>query len=460
MDEQQPDAEAPIEPVANADQAPPTEQPPRARPKPIRVHERIEAVDTLRGVALLGILTMNIAAFAWPMGGYENPRFSGGDEPANTAFWAFNSVVFSGKMMSLFSMLFGAGLVVMNERAAARGASLRGVYYRRNFWLLVIGMVHAYLIWGGDVLVPYALCGFVLYPFRRFRAGTLIAVGTLLVIVQVAVWYAFLNYGAFIAGVAEEAAAARADGVEPEDWQAEMEEVWAEGFRPLLAPSEEDIQDEIGLYLSSYPEIVRGRAEDVLMFQTFGFLMIMSWGASGRMLIGMGLMKLGVFSAERSTGFYSRLAALGYGLGLPLTAAGMALTYHAEYELVRTPGGAALFTLGMVPVAIGHAAVVTMLCKNRVWPRLAERLAAVGRTALSNYLLQSLVCTTLFYGYGLALFGRLDRVALWGVVLGVWALQLWASPVWLSRFRFGPAEWLWRSLTYGRRQRMLKPDLA
>ncbi len=427
---------------------------PPSVPNPILAHERIQAIDILRGVALLGILTMNIAAFAWPIGGYENPRFSGGEGPLNTACWAVNGVLFSGKMMSLFSMLFGAGLVVMTQRAAARGASLRGVYYRRNVWLLAIGMMHAYLIWGGDVLVPYALCGFLLYPFRRFRPGKLIAVGILLVVVQVALWYGFLAYGAYVSGVAEEAAAARAAGDEPEAWQLEMEEVWVEGFRSFLAPTEEDFQHEIELYLSGYPEIVRGRAEEVVMFQTFGFLMFMSWGAGGRMLIGMGLMKLGVFAAERSVAFYRWLATFGYGLGLPLTAVGMVLTHNAEYELAQTPLGGALFTLGMVPVAIGHASVVMMLCQAGVWPRLAARLAAVGRTALSNYLLQSLVCTTLFYGYGLGLFGRLDRAALWLVVLAVWSLQLWASERWLERFRFGPAEWLWRSLTYWRRQPM------
>src|SRR5262249_50951907 len=134
---------------------------------PVAPAERIAAVDVLRGFALLGILTMNIVAFAWPFSGYEDPRYSGGDTPANRAAWFVNQTVFSAKMMTLFSMLFGAGLVLMADRAAKRGASVRGVYYRRTLWLLLIGLVHGYLIWFGDILFFYAACGLVLYPLRR-----------------------------------------------------------------------------------------------------------------------------------------------------------------------------------------------------------------------------------------------------------------------------------------------------
>jgi uncharacterized protein len=218
-------------------------------------------------------------------------------------------------------------------------------------------------------------------------------------------------------------------------------------------PSPEKVAEEINAYRQgSYWAIVRHRASDVLLFQLVGDLVLLPWGALGRMLLGMGLVKLGVLSAGRSRQYYRPLAVLGYASGLLLTASGLLDLFRHGYRPIDAPWGELLFELGVVPVALGHAAVVMLLYKAGAQGWLAPRLAAVGRMALTNYLAQSLLCTTLFYGYGLGLFGRVGRVGLWGVVLAVWALQLLASPAWLRRFRYGPAEWLWRSLTYWRWQ--------
>ncbi len=426
----------------------------RQVPSPVRPDERITAVDVLRGFALLGILAMNIIMFAWPMGGYENPRFSGGDEPGSAVAWWINSLFFSGKMMSLFSMLFGAGLVLMTDRATARGASLLGTYYRRIFWLLVIGLIHAYLIWAGDILVFYALCGVLLYWFRRRSPRTLLILSVLVLLVSSGLGIAFVQYGRFAAHVAEQVDADVAAGRKPAEWQLQVQKAWNDQLRPMMRPDERDSEREIKLYQSDYLTIVAGRAPEVFMFQIFGFLFFMLWGVGGRMLLGMALMKLNVFTAERSWHFYRLLAFFGYGVGLPLTIYGAwALLLH-DYDSLRTPLGTTAFMLGMVPVSLGHAAAVMMICKANVWSWLRVRLAAVGRMALTNYLVQSLLCTTLFYGYGFGLYGRVDRVGLWSVVLVIWGLQLAISPIWLSRFRYGPAEWLWRSLTYWRWQPM------
>ncbi len=423
-------------------------------PAPVRPDERLAAVDVLRGFALLGILAMNIVMFAWPMGGYENPRFSGGDEPGNAVAWWINSLFFSGKMMSLFSMLFGAGLVLMTDRATARGASLLGTYYRRIFWLLVIGLIHAYFIWAGDILVFYALCGVLLYWFRRRSPRTLIILSVLLLLISSGLGFGFVQYGRFAAGVAEQVEADLAAGRKPAEWQLQVQEAWNDQLRPMMRPDDRDFGKEIRLYQSGYLTIVVGRAPEVLMFQIFGFLFFMLWGVGGRMLLGMALMKLNVFSAERSWRFYQLLALFGYGIGLPLTIYGTWALFVNNYDSLHTPSGASAFMAGMVPVSLGHAAAIMMICKANLWIWLTMRLAAVGRMALTNYLVQSLLCTTLFYGYGFGWFGRVDRVGLWVVVLAIWALQLMISPIWLSRFRYGPAEWLWRSLTYWRWQSM------
>jgi uncharacterized protein len=196
------------------------------------------------------------------------------------------------------------------------------------------------------------------------------------------------------------------------------------------------------------------------MFQTQIFPTSFLWSVSGRMLIGMGLMKLGVFSAGRSRRYYWVLMLLGYGLGLPLVAFGGYQLIRRHFDVVYLFGtGLAYNSLGSIPVALGHVAVLLLVYKAGLLTGLTRRLAAVGRMALSNYLMQSILCTTLFYGYGLGLYGTLDRVQLLGVVVGVWLLQLWYSPLWLRHFRYGPVEWLWRSLTYGGLQplRVLEP---
>src|SRR4051794_18900516 len=148
-----------------------------ARPGPVEAGERVTSVDVLRGVAVLGILAMNAVSFAWPDDVYSNPIRDPDAGGLDVALWAINRAAFDTKMMTLFSMLFGAGLVLMSDRAEGKGVGIARVYYRRLGWLLAIGLVHAYLIWGGDILVEYAACGFLLYPFRKLRPRTLIAVG-------------------------------------------------------------------------------------------------------------------------------------------------------------------------------------------------------------------------------------------------------------------------------------------
>src|SRR5436305_12829970 len=160
--------------VDAADDFPPVVLPVPRTPDPVAPAERVTAVDVLRGVALLGILPMNIVAFAWPFAAYFDPTAGGGFEGRDRAIWIVCHLVFDQKMLTIFSMLFGAGLVLMGDRADARGRSLARVYYRRVFWLLAIGAVHAYLIWDGDILFAYAECGLLLYPFRRRSPRTLI----------------------------------------------------------------------------------------------------------------------------------------------------------------------------------------------------------------------------------------------------------------------------------------------
>jgi uncharacterized protein len=442
------------EPIAAENAAP--------RAEPVAANERVAAVDVLRGFALLGILAMNIIAFAWPGAAYDNPTRGGGFTGFDRVIWVFNHLFFEMKMMTLFSMLFGAGLVLMSERADQRGASLRGVYYRRCLWLLVIGLIHSYFIWYGDILVLYAECGLIIYLFRSWRPRTLIPVGVVFLSVLVPIVLGFAAAFHFLEDTAKKAEAAEKAQSQPTRFQAWIyHDVWIPKVLPKIDPDapkkKEEFEKSIKIHRGGYAGIVKERAKELIFGQTLGFIMGGFWLAGGRMLIGMGLMKLDVFSGRRSRMFYLWLMLLGYGIGLPLVG-------YDAYSLVRSNfdfrfelyGGIFLNFFGSVLVALGHVGALMLIYKAGLLTWLTSRLAAVGRMALTNYLTHSIVCTTLFYGYGFGLFGHINRTGLAGIVLVIWIVQLLVSPIWLERFRFGPAEWLWRSLTYWKVQPMLR----
>lgn len=429
---------------------------------PVAPHERLGAVDALRGVAVLGILAMNIGAFALPMAAYMDPfaatDFAGTLSGWNFAWWLLTHQFFDLKMMTIFSMLFGAGLVLIGRRASdpasGRLGGFAGLYYRRLLVLFAIGMLHAYLLWYGDILVAYALCGLVLYPLRNVRPSRLIVLGAVLMAVTMVLSSGFGAFFGFARDQARQAHEVLAAGGTPTDLQRDMLDTWTQ-IESDIKPSPDRIRQEVEAMSGSAGSALRLNAEHAVVMQTFLFLTMTCWRITGCMLLGMALMKARVFSAERSDRFYLRLAFVGLGLGMPLVAFG-------AYDLLRTRFdiphaylvGMHFNYVGSLLVSLGYVALV-MLAWRRGWLRpFLSRLTAVGRIPLSNYLAQSLICTFIFYGWGLGLFGRFERGTLAAFVVGVWALQLAWSPWWVARFRFGPAEWLWRTLAYGRRQPM------
>lgn len=407
---------------------------------PVRPDERIASIDVLRGTALLGILSVNIWGFALPYTVFLDPTLAGGWDRWNRGVWVVFHLLAEQKMMSLFSMLFGAGLIVMVRRSDARGSSLLGIYYRRIAWLLVFGLLHAYLLWEGDILVPYALCGLVLYPFRRLRPRTQLILGLLVFLSQVAMT---AGLGLLLLNLRE--------ATEPKNDQGskELRELRQSLEDNLFPPR--DIDEQIDEHREGYVPQFWRRASDNISLQTGDFLLWAGPRAGGLMLVGMALMQWGVFAGTRSYRFYVRLILAGYGLGLPLVAYGIHDMMAHDFDFLRQYVVSGHFNyVGSLFVALGHTGLVMLICKAGLLPWLTVRLAAVGRMALSNYLMHTIICTTLFEGWGFGLFGRLNRVELLGVVIAIWLMQLVVSPLWLRRFRFGPMEWLWRSLTYGR----------
>jgi len=398
---------------------------------PVTAPERVASIDVLRGFAVLGILIVNMQGFARVPSAYMNPTSGAAFDGAEAWIWTAVYILADTKFISIFSMLFGAGIAMMGERMASRGLSGTGLHYRRQFWLLVIGLVHAYLIWHGDVLVAYALCGFLLYPLREFSARTLLWIGGCAVAFVVPFW--------LLAGLSIP--------YWPEADRLEFVAQWA--------PPQEVLDSEIAAFRGSLGEQLSVRAPIAFELQTSGFLGLFVWRAGGLMLVGMGLYKLGVLAAARSAVFYRRMAVIGIGAGLPLAAAGAWYKVDQGFAFETVMFQGALFNyVGSVGVFVGYVGLVMLMVQFSRLPELTARLAATGRMALTNYIAQSLICTLVFYGHGLGLFERVAAPGRMGMVFGIWALQLLWSPWWLKRFRFGPLEWLWRSATYMKRQPM------
>ena len=398
---------------------------------PVIPDERLESLDVLRGFALLGILAMNIRAMAAPFGAYMYPYALFEYEGASRAAYVFTSVVYDLKMMGLFAMLFGAGVLLYDAKSTAAGRPARGLWFRRMFWLLVIGLIHAYLIWDGDILVPYALCGMlVLWWVRRLPAWALGAGSFLLLGVG-----ALLTVGHGLS------------------WESMSEADRAKELAVWM-PTPEQAQAQLRSMLGSYVEVVAFRAPFVLMVQTVYFVAFFLWRCAGMMLLGMALYKCGFLDGRLSERTYVVTAVLCIPVGLVLAWKGV-----LELELVKFAMPQRAFAdlwnyAGSVLASVGYAAGLILVIKRQMLGVVRRSLAAVGQMALSNYLFQSTVTSILFLGWGAGLAGRFDYAQQLIVIAAIWAFQLVVSPPWLARYRFGPAEWLWRSLTYGKRQPM------
>jgi uncharacterized protein len=404
---------------------------------PLPEAERIRSLDVLRGVAVLGIFVMNMRNFALPLRAFDNPAFP--EAPATTAdlwCWGVANVLFEDKMIAVFSMLFGAGIVVMSARAASRGRAW-ALHCRRMFWLFVIGVIHAYGLWYGDILNTYAVCGMALFPFRRVRPGVLIGLGLAVVLMAVV-----FRVGPDVVRRVSPPAA-------------EVVQAESAGDR-IIARA---IETEAAAYRSvSWLELAAWRAKLNTFWHFYGCIDFNFWRCGGFMLIGMGLVQIGVLSASRPASVYWGLVIGGYAVGVGLCVAGFwpqvarALGRAPQLSAEARPmlGNIAWTAryVGAIGVAIGHVGVVMLLCRAGKTTTFFAPLAAAGRMALSNYLMQTVIGVLVFDGWAGRQWGtwRFGEFTL--LVVGVWVAQLVMSPVWMRFFRFGPVEWAWRSLTY------------
>lgn len=425
---------------------------------PTTASERITALDTLRGFALLGILLMNIVAMGMYGSAYDNPTVTGGATGGNLAIWAVLHVLAEGKMRCLFSLVFGASIVLLTSRLEKRGDAA-DIYYRRNSWLLLIGILHAYLLWVGEILYPYALCALVLFPFRRMPAKRLLIVGSgVLVVTSLAyILKGFEDREMLEKGRAAQAAE-KAGKTLTREQKDELDEY--EKWRRFNQPTKEEIDRDKKDWQGNPVSVIKARAKIVGFFHGMPYYGPMNWDIWSMMLLGMGLFKLGVLSAQLPSRTYAKMAAWGYAIGVPITSFTAWFIIRSNFDPVIQSFSGVSYDLGRLTIALGHLSIIMLLCKSGKLNWLTSALGAVGQTALSNYVATSVITAFIFTGYGFKLYGELQRYQLYYVVAAIWMFNLIVSPIWLQHFRFGPMEWVWRSLTYWKRQpmRLRPPD--
>jgi uncharacterized protein len=305
------------------------------------------------------------------------------------------------------------------------GRSSLGVHYRRTLWLVAIGLVHAYLLWHGDILVTYGMCALVAYLLRHLSPRKLLTIGL-----------ACFAFGSLLY---------LSIGLSMPSWS-------QDAVRDMLhnwMPEPDAVAREVAAYRGGWLGQMPVRAGAAWFAETQYFLVHTSWRIGGLMIIGMALFKWGILTGQRSRRFYAWLIAAGFGIGLPLIAAGVYGCFNAAWSMEHSMFlGMQYNYWGSVFVSAAYIGILMVAVRSRLLRPITDVLASVGRMAFTNYLMQTVLCTLLFYGYGLGLFGQVERAWQPLIIVSVWALQIAASAAWLSRFRFGPVEWLWRSLTY------------
>jgi uncharacterized protein len=419
---------------------------------PVAAAERITALDALRGFSLLGILLMNIVAMGLYSGSYDNPTVAGGATGLNLAAWTVMHVLAEGKMRCLFSLVFGASVILLTSRLEKRGDAA-DIYYRRTLWLLLFGIIHAYLLWMGDILYPYALCGLLLYPFRKIRARRLLIIGSVLLVFTSASYIGkgFMEREMITKGLAALEAEKAGKQLTPEQQDAKID---YERWRKFARPSAEELKKDVAEWHGSPLSVIKARAKLLGFFHGMPYYHPMNWDIWSMMFLGMGLFKLGVLSAELSSKTYVKMALLGYLVGIPLNSYTAWLIIKSNFDPVVQSFTGTAYDIGRLSIALGHLGMLMLLCKSAIFPWLSNTLGAVGQLAFSNYVMQSVITAFLFTGYGFKLYGQLERHQLYYVVAAIWVVQMIVSPIWLRYFRFGPLEWGWRSLTYWKRQPM------
>lgn len=391
-----------------------TETPTPPAVAPVSESQRLKLIDALRGVALLGILLMNIPGFAMP--DYFSESFK--SDPANVNFWvsAVISIGFEGKMRALFGMIFGAGVLLFALKKEQAGKSVTGLFYRRMIWLVLFGLVHAHLIlWVGDILYLYGFCGMVIFLFRKVKPIYLVLGVPLVAVFDFTAGTLFYQHIRATRIAYVEAKAAAAENRSLTEVQTQALENWREIEKTFL-PNRDDAQENTRKMKSDYATVASRVRPLALEFETI-FMPIIIWDSIALMLLGMALYQWGFLSGRWSNGAYVKVMAIGYGIGLPLVAYSFYHSYLTSpnleatlvrMELVPIEWVGLIYPFQRILLVMAHVSALILLYKCGCFQKLFRCLEAVGQTAFTNYIMHSVICTLFFFGYGLNYFGELE----------------------------------------------------
>ncbi len=422
------------------------------RPGPTIKSDRIESLDIIRGISVLGILLMNITGFGL-FKAYDDITNTGGATGWNLKAWWVNSMFFEGTMRGLFSMLFGAGILLFTSRSAENKSSkIIDLFFRRLMWLLVFGIIHCYIVlWEGEILYCYAIVGMFAFSFRHLKPGKLI-IATAILLSLASLW----NLKDYLETKETFETANALNSMKNNGKSLSKDEVKAiskwEEVVSERKPGKEKIEEEIAAMHKGYFSILMHKAPENQYMQTVFVYRYNFFDTLAMMLLGMAFLKLNILKAARSNLFYFWMMVIGYLVGLVVNYYESNLLVSNQFSILSIDQSYLTYNLGRVANTCGHIGIIMLFIKSSWLPILKKALAAVGQMAFTNYIMQSLICNFIFLGYGFAMYGRLQRYELYYVVFGVWLFQLIVSPIWLRYFRFGPLEWIWRSLTYWEKQ--------
>jgi uncharacterized protein len=423
--------------------------------RPTMNAERINSVDITRGIALFGILLMNIIGLGLYKA-YSDPTNSGGATGWDFRVWWINNMFFEGTMRGMFSMLFGAGIILFTSRKAGdtNGVTVTDAFFRRLTWLLLFGVIHAYLLlWHGDILYSYALVGLIAYSFRNLAPKYLVAGTVFLCIITTA-----LNVKDYVhtKEFSETAIAAKARTSDEKLWTKEEKKAvnaWNDELTSKKA-TKEAFEDKVAAFNKGYWSIVMHKAPLNQIMETTMMYRVFFWDVFAMMLLGMAFLKNGILKSAKSNRYYAIIVLCGYSIGLTTNYFETSYIVNHQFSILSFYLTDITHELGRIPTTIGHIGLIMLFVKSGVLPFLQRSLAAVGQMAFTNYIMHTVICNFIFLGYGFAMYGKLHRHELYYIVFSIWIFQLIASPLWLKYFRFGPLEWAWRSLTYWHKQPM------
>ena len=422
---------------------------------PVTGQERFASMDVIRGVALFGILLMNIFGFGYGIGSteYIDPATRAG---ADYWTWFVMAFALEGTQRTLFSLLFGAGVIILTSRIEERGAGLftADIFYRRNIWLIAFGMINSYLLlWNGDILYHYGIVALFLFPLRNMSPRNLIVTG-MVGFLALSMVYGYDKNTTFKEFTEyTEAQEVLAGGGELNEDQQEAVEKWEEAVKDHV-PDQEEILEVIDEHTGSYwttfmrhvPYLTKSHGNETYLYMFLdGFSM---------MVLGMALFKLGFLTLQRPSSHYWILAVVGYGVGLSVSWWEVNHIISNDFDMLAMAETWPTYDMGRLGNGLGHLGLLLLFVRSGWLGWLQSSLAAVGRMALTNYIMHSVIAMFLFLGVGFGMYARFSRIELYYVVLAIVVFQLILSPIWLKYYRFGPLEWVWRSLTYLRRPQL------